>query len=255
MNTFKFVHSQFSYFQFILSIIILCTGISTNGQDVIYKKDGTQITTYNLSVAYKNVYSYTLVNDAAKLNHYISQNVIDSIRYENGKLDVFLSTSIENKTESKETKLFKNSVGLNIWPLFYSKVNVYYERLFLKNKLGFKNHVLFNVGSYHNPYDNLNHTTEFYFSTGANYYFLRSYYFTMGIGGSFVVGEFNYINYDSYSYYYEEENSLQTGVFLNTSFSYVFENRVPVSLVLQVPLGFSDLNHPVFLETNIAINF
>ena len=77
----------------------------------------------------------------------------------------------------------------------------------------------------------------------------------MGIGGSFVVGKFNYEVYDPNTYNYESKLSNQTGVFLNASFSYIFENRIPVSLVLQVPLGFSDLYHPIFFETNIAINF
>ena len=246
----KFYNYSFSFI-IILSVVFLA---ETKAQNIIYKKDGTQLNVYKLNMV-NNVYSYNFMDDSTNVRHFIGINTIDSIRFEDGRTSVFTFSEPVLTVEEESSKIHKNSIGLNVWPLFYSKMNFYYERLFIGNKLGFKNHVLFNVGSDYNPYDYVNRSTEFYFSTGLNYYFLRSYYFTMGIGGSFVIGRFDDYYDPYYGYQSGGKKINQTGIMLNTSFSYIIENRVPISLVLQLPLGFPDLHHPVFLETNIAFNF
>lgn len=242
------------YVWIILICFIFCTTFNSKAQNIIYKKDGTHFTTYKL-IHVNNAFSYVLPNDSSNVNRYISINAIDSIHYENGIIEVFPIIYSTDKNEIKRTKILKNSVGLNIWPLFYSKINFYYERLFLENKLGFKNCILFNTKSNVTDYNTLNQFAKFYYCGGLNYYFLRSYNYSMGLGGSFVTGNFYRGYYNPYSYEYEQKYIKQSGVFLNTSFSYILEQRVQFSLVLEIPLGFPELHHPVFLETEISFNF
>jgi hypothetical protein len=221
-------------------------------QSVIFKKDGTQLNAKKISKSNTTV-SYFLETDSAGVEHFISKNALDSIKNQDGTVERFQKPAVPVVDNPVQTKLIKNSVGLNIWPLFNPKINVYYERLFLNNKLGFKNYFLFDVGTYNYTYGSLNQLATFYYSGGLNYYFLQSYFFRVGTGASVLTGKFG----NPYWYGYEaiKKYTNQTGVLLNASVWYIIDKRVNTSIGIEVPVGFDFPENTIIFRTEISFNF
>jgi hypothetical protein len=232
--------------------IFICSTSGLRAQSVIYKKDGTHLNAVKVSRANTTI-SYFLETDSAGVEHFISKNALDSIKNQDGTVERFKTPAIQTVNESNPEKLFKNSVGINIWPLFNSKINFYYERLFLNNRLGFKNYFMIDAGTYNYTYGSLNQLATFYYSAGLNYYFLQSYFFRVGTGASILTGKFGN------PYWYGNETTKnytkQTGVLLNASVWYIIHKRVNTSLGLEIPLGFDFPDNTVIIRTEIAINF
>jgi hypothetical protein len=237
-----------------IAFVIICFSFGLRAQSVIFKKGGTQLTTKQVSLS-TNIISYFLESDSTGVEHFISKNVVDSIRYQDGKVERFPASTISIADKPRQTELFKNSVGLNIWPLFNSKFNFYYERLFLNNKLGFKNYFMIDAGTYHYTYGSLNQLATFYYSAGLNYYFLQSYFFRAGTGASVLTGKFG----NPYWGYYGNETvsnyTNQTGILLNASVWYIIHKRVNTSLGLEIPVGFDFPENAIIFRTEISINF
>jgi len=235
-----------------IAFIILCSSFGLRAQSVIYKRDGTQLNATKVSKSNTTI-SYFLETDSAGVEHFISKNALDSIKNQDGTVERFQTPAIQTVKESQPAKLFKNSVGINIWPLFNSKFNFYYERLFLNNKLGFKNYFMIDAGTYNYTYGSLNQLATFYYSAGLNYYFLQSYFFRVGTGASVLTGKFGN------PYWYGNETTKnytnQTGVLLNASVWYIIHKRVSTSLGLEVPLGFDFPDNTLIIRTEISINF
>ena len=234
------------------AFIILCSSFSLRAQSVIFKKDGTQLNATKVSKSITTI-SYFLETDSAGVEHFISKNALDSIKNQDGTVERFQTPSIPVVKDNPPEKLFKNSVGINIWPLFNSKINFYYERLFLNNRLGFKNYFLIDAGTYNYTYGTLTQMATFYYSAGLNYYYLQSYFFRVGTGASILTGKFGN------PYWYGNETTKnytnQTGVLLNASVWYIIHKRVNTSIGIEVPLGFDFPENTIIFRTEIAINF
>jgi len=234
--------------------LIFCSSFGLSAQSVIFKKDGTHLTTVKTTRS-NNIISYYLESDSTGSEHFISKNAIDSIVYPDGTIERFQTPVIPEDKKKQTTKLLKNSVGLNIWPLFNSKINVYYERLFLNNKLGFKNYFLIDAGNEYYTYGSLNQMADFYYSAGLNYYFLQSYFFRIGTGFSILTGKFNYEYWDPINYFSIRNNDTQIGVLLGVSAYYLIQKRVSSSIGLQIPLGFDFPDNSIIFQTEISFNF
>ena len=235
-----------------VAFLISCFSFSLNAQTVIFKKDGTQLNAAKVSKSITTI-SYFLETDSAGVEHFISKNALDSIRNQDGTVERFQEPAIPVVDKPLQTKLLKNSVGINIWPLFNSKFNFYYERLFLNNRLGFKNYFLIDAGTYNYTYGTLTQMATFYYSAGLNYYYLQSYFFRVGTGASILTGKFGN------PYWYGNETTKnytnQTGVLLNASVWYIIHKRVNTSIGIEVPLGFDFPENTIIFRTEIAINF
>jgi len=242
-------------FLLIITLILTFGTESISAQEVIYKKDSTKVDVVHLEKNDKIV-SFKLEGDPTGVVHYFSINAIDSIRFGDGTIERFQPQVVTKIDDNRPTKLLKNSIGLNIWPLFNSKFNFYYERLFLNNKLGFKNYFLIDAGTYTYTYGSLNQMATFYYSAGLNYYFLQSYFFRAGTGFSVLTGKFGNPYWD---YYYGngEVNKYtnQTGVLLNVSAWYLIHKRVNSSIGIEIPLGFDFPDNTIIFKTEISINF
>lgn len=237
-----------------IAFVIICSSIGLRAQSVIFKKDGSQLTATQISRS-TNIISYILETDSTGVEHFVSKSAVDSISYQDGKVERFQTPAIPVVDKPRQTKLFKNSVGLNIWPLFNSKINVYYERLFLNNKLGFKNYFLINAGTYNYNYGTLTQMATFYYSAGLNYYFLQSYFFRVGTGASILTGKFGNPNWDYYGNESVKNYTNQTGVLLNASVWYIIQKRVNTSIGIEVPLGFDFPENTIIFRTEISFNF
>lgn len=145
----------------------------------------------------------------------------------------------------------KNSVGINVWPLLNTKFNIYYERLFLNNRLGFKNYFLIDAGSQFESYGSLNQMAEFYYNVGLNYYYLQSYFFSVGTGVSVLTGKF----WRPTGTEWFKSYSNHTGIILNTLVRYFIHKKFSTSVGIQIPLGFDFTEHAIIIQTEISFNF
>ena len=234
-----------------IAFVLICISFSLQAQSVIYKKDGSKITTTKSTILTKSI-SYSLASDSTDLKHFISKSVVDSVRFIDGRTER-INISLVNSEPEPQKKLLKNSFGINIWPFFSSKINFFYERLFLQNKLGFKNYFLFDVGKYQYTYGTLNQLATFYYSAGLNYYFLQSYFLRAGTGASILTGKFG----NPYWYGYEtvKKYTNQTGILLNASVCYIIHKRIYTSIGLEIPVGFDFPDNTPIFRSEISINF
>ncbi len=237
-----------------IAFIIICSSFSLSAQLVIFKKDGTQLNATQTSRS-NNIISYFLETDSTGIQHFISKNVVDSIRNADGTIERFQTPAIATVKDNGSAKLFKNSVGINIWPLFNSKINVYYERLFLNNRLGFKNYFLIDAGTYNYAYGTLSQMATFYYSAGLNYYYLQSYFFRVGTGASILTGKFGNPYWNNNGTEFIDNYTNQTGVLLNASVWYIIHKRVNTSIGIEVPLGFDFPENTIIFRTEISFNF
>lgn len=257
-NSSNSIHISFTLF------FVFCFGFyNTNAQSVIYKKDGTKVEVVQVDKKGKIRY-YKILNDSIGIVHLISINSIDSIKFENGEVEkFFLQTDIPGayniNGEPQNEKIKKNLIGVNIWPILYSSVEIFYERLFLNNKLGFKNYFLINTVSGFNPYGSFYRRVNYQFSSGLNYYFLQSDMFRFGTGMSFSTGQFDEENYtynnDSNDFNFYQDKVHHTGLCLNASLSYMMLKTFHPSIELDVPLFSKASNFPVLFKSEIAIKF
>lgn len=184
--------------------------------------------------------------------HYTDLNTTNNIRHEVENFKDYNLGIVSPENETSDEKSRKNIIGFNIWPLDYSGLNIFYERLFFNNKLGFRNQFFYNNDEYKSDErtGRLNTEADFYYGVGLNYYFLRKHKFYLGAGSSFVLGKFTY-SYLSVGQWHERSMSKKF-ILANISVNFIIKQRIPVSLVIQVPLK---ENYETFFETNISFNF
>ncbi len=235
-------------------LLLIFTDVSA--QQIIYRKNGTTINVEMLERTSDKSFTYQLATDSVNVIHYISSSQIDSIRHADGNIEIVART-IEIDPENERPKdLVRNRIGTDVLPIFYSKINLSYERLFLDNRLGIKCGFLVSLGPQDFTNGNLYRSAQNYFRTGLNYYYLNSYLFEFGIGTSFIAG--NLCRY--YDYYWDEykpEDDIQSGLLFNTSFGYKISQRFELTAIFEFPIGMNYDYRPSFVQfqTEISFNF
>ena len=256
-TSFSCFHSSFLFIILFFVFLICCGNLSTYAQTVIYKSDGNVIRATHV-IKQEGTRSFQLYNDSSGVVYYLSNNSIDSIRYEDGTLEKFSSKIMLPEFESTPEKMKKNTIGFNIWPFFSSNIEIFYDRLFLNNQFGFKNCLLIST-THKNPYGSYYSTINYSISSGINYYFLQSDLFRFGTGAAFAFGQFNeeyykYTNdYMDFNYYTRNKN--HSGVFINASLTAKIQKIVFISLELDAPLFWQHTYAVPLIKTEIGINF
>lgn len=252
-----------------LSVILVFSGtlipISLTAQSVIYKKDGSKVTTSQVDKA-GNVRTYKLTDDPEGNIHYISKDVIDSIRYKDGSVERFNKQVDYILPEEEPEPVKRNSAGVDVGgPIIYilggiadikdiAKLCLFYERLIFKDDLGLKNYLFINLGS-DSFYDiSINDKADFYLSSGLNYYFLKSRLFRFGTGLSFLVGRFHEEKYLNYSGWHEKI-STHGGILFNTSIHRNLGDKISISGGIDIPVGWNREYRTLLFRAEISYNF
>jgi len=246
-----------------LLLIISLSGQKSYAQSVIYKTDGTTIKAYLLSTAGHN-WSYKLSDDPGAQFYSIRRSEMDSVRYEDGRVDRFFSKIMLPETETPVVKMKRNLLGFNLWPMFYGAAEIFYERR-IGEHLGFKNNFLFRPSS-SIPYGNYYQTVDYTINSGFNYYFLESDLYRLGVGAAYNFGQFEGEEYEYteeydpyYDYYYpvytySYVKRTSNTVMLNGSITAKIQNLLFITFELDVPL-YNYHPNDVLLKTEFAINF
>lgn len=241
---------------FILILVFMMAENSV-AQIILFKKDGSQIEASHITKQ-GNTYSYNTKED---ITHFISISALDSIRFYDGRVERYISNTDFAEEQpgldiKGNEKTNRNSVGINIWPIFSGSLEVFYERFIYKDKLGFKNYFLTNTSSDFIPYGSFYKRANYYFCTGLNYYFLQSYFHRLGTGLSFLTGQFDERKWNEQNYAdFVDEKISHSGMYLNASYSYKFEKNTLIFVELDLPLTGDELYNQVLFKTEIAINF
>lgn len=249
----------------IISILLLTFFVlakPTHAQTIIYKKDGTRLEVKQVDNQGR-VRSFKLLNDSTGLTHFISRTELDSIKYEDGRIERFISQIAvpgkDNNTDAKAQTFHKNGIGINIWPLLYSGIEIYYERVFLNDKLGFKNYLFINTSPDESQKLAFYHRANYYINCGLNYYYLRSEMFRFGTGISILTGQFAEERWEYYNnnqdVTYITENIQHTGLYVNASFGYAVLKNISTSIEFDFPIFTKLPYRQVLFKTEIAMKF
>jgi hypothetical protein len=163
-------------FTFILVFIITYGNDKAFCQDLLYKKDSTVVKAKIIEFNGKTI-TYKIPGDNAERTFYISKSLLDSLKYENGKV-VSFAYALKIR-EVPQKFISRNYLGTDIINLIAGLFNLEYERLSKNGSTGFVTGILVNFSSNNSGYWQggigiLEYSTfrPFYFfiRTGVNFY-------------------------------------------------------------------------------------
>jgi hypothetical protein len=187
----------------------------TFGQELLYKKDNTQLKVKTTEIGNKTII-YTVPEDSLRRVYYISKTLLDSLRLSNGQTLSFL---VGEWNDTKPIiKIPVNNVSLDLFNLAYRNINLEYERVFKSGKFGLAASFFYNL-NYNSPnqtryysiggFENFNYDVfEYCTLWGVNYFpfnqsLVRSGKFRYSTGLKILMGSvyrFNYWDYYSKPY-------------------------------------------------------
>lgn len=256
---------------FLLSCLLTSTGIS--GQDVIYRKDGEVIVARVIDKTSRYCI-YRMDNETEPFRNFISTALIDSIRFEDGHVDIFeKQEAVTWKNNLKTSGLADRGtepghhlVGFDVMGLLYNNLRFSYEFLPGKAHIGFRAVYARNFdpetnwnGSIEPDYGNISLQSEWHSLVGINIYFLPPRTFRVGTGlhycfGSCILGEM----------IYDEPTNTNTPVYENKSLHGIiwsfllfskFQRNLAMNVGLDVPLYVDPSFSNVMFRGEILINF
>lgn len=242
-------------------------------QDVVFRRNGEQITVLDLTKTGKSR-TYRLPDDPASVRRHISVTSLDSILYADGTKDVFTHLQSRNIPPETETirSFNRNFVAVDLSALaFYENLKFTYEYLTQSGRIGLfgtfsKN---FNPSTlYGDPYSwpeyyygsFMNHLS-WNFRTGINaYVFPPGFLFRISSGLSWVTGK-----YDIENQVYSEDGNLENsgrkknlsmnGLLLSLALHIQPEKFYQINLGLDIPTFAKPKFNTVVLRCEAAINF
>ncbi len=238
------------------TVLLLLLSLSSGpvfSQAVIYKTDGTSLIVSRIDTSGR-IRSYNLPADDSSTVHLISRDVLDSIRFPNGRVQVFNPRVGHTEDLPDDTdKMLKNSAGINIFPLFNASLNPFYERLVLKNRIGLKASLYYNGGHDYTYYGTMNQTSDHFFSAGVNYYFLNSQINRLGTGLSFVTGKFCEEHYIPFEY--RTDLATRNKFIIHAILTQKVFSEFFVNFIGDFPLGFGETVNGVQAKLELSMNF
>jgi hypothetical protein len=260
---------------FLFSCLLICEWISA--QDVIYRKNGEVIQARIIDKT-NRYYTYQHYDQVDTLKNFISTAIVDSVRYQDGRRDVF-----GNKSEGipqndlKPVGLYNNGMeighhllGFDVLGLLYNNLRFSYEFLPGKAHVGFRavysknfnpgTTWVYDYGDNNDPYyGNINLWTKWHGLAGVNYYFLPPRTFRVGTGLHYCFGSCRFGRM-----IYNENTNVNTEVFENRNLRGViwsfllyqkFSKNPAMNFGIDVPLHVDPSFSVVMFRGEILINF
>lgn len=190
-------------------LLLLVPEIAFSQDDLLFRKDST-----TLKVNIKNfdgeTIMYQIPGDPAGISHFISNSVLDSLKYGDGKSVDFTHDHI-----IKEVPLYmtnRNYLSTELVNLLTGKPNLDYERISKTGKTGFVIGLLINYNltgygfweEYHNAFQYTSFSPHYFFvRTGINFYpfsksLARVGRTTTSTGFSLLIGSYRKVDYTTY---------------------------------------------------------
>jgi hypothetical protein len=184
-----------------IAILFICIVITTPlfSQDYLYKKDGSVLPVRIIQSNFTSI-TYKLFDNQEGYSHHISNSIVDSIVFEDGKtIRIKHSSRIANINKHKTLSYPKHNIlFLDLIDLAYRyNFGLGYEFLFHKPQIGFafsfsKNLIKKDIPEYYSsgiyyPFMQPNNSIK----VGINLYFINIKPFSYGIGAAYRIIEFD----------------------------------------------------------------
>ena len=249
--------------QITITISVLLFSLQLAAQDSIYKKNGEIITAKILKTYLKSI-EYQVPGQPDNSIHYLNVSVIDSIRFQNGQRQTFLSKSPETALEVHSANPVYNHhlVGADLFGLLlYHNITLSYEYLPGKAIVGFKVALSKNIKSradyYYYPF-NFTSITDWNCRFGINGYFFAPRTFRLGGGLYYIFGsypiEHYYYDPNTYTSTYQHETGSMSGVVFSIFGFYNITKNLAFNLGMDFPSFVSPDSQSV-LRCELFLNF
>ncbi len=255
----------------LLLLLCLLTSTEISAQDVIYRKNGEVIQARIIDKT-NRYYTYQLYSKTDTLRNFISTAIIDSVRYQDGHRDVFVSKN-ERILKNNRKTVYTNGMdighhllGFDVMGLLYQNLRFSYEYLPGNAHFGFRAVFAKNldpqtylVGNIEPYYGNINLRSDWHGLLGMNYYFLPPWTFRVGTGLHYCFGSCTFSNMN-----YDESTNTNTPVYENKNLHGViwsfllyskFNRNPAMNVGLDVPLHVNPSFSNVMFRSEILINF
>lgn len=224
----------------LLATIVFLASLQLTAQDLIYRKNGKIIPARILSTTDRSL-SYKLDEQADNKTYFLNFSLIDSIVYQSGKKDNFLSEPDTPPSRNyKPNKDYNHHlIGLDVASyLFYRNLSFSYEFLPGKAHIGYKLVFAKNLDprSYYSMYNRSDFNIISSWSTriGMNLYMFPPRTFRFGTGLHYMFGPssseiYLYNNYDP-NYTIISEDEMIHGLILSLFAFYNINNNLAINL-------------------------
>ena len=209
----------------IFFLLLVIPDIAFGQDDFLFKKDST-ILKVNIKNFDGKTIMYQIPGDPAGISYFISESVLDSIKYGDGKLVDFTLEHIINEVPLQMSG--RNYFSTELVNLLTGKPNLEYERISKTGNTGFVIGLLinYNLTKYgfweENPYafQYVNFSPHYYFvRTGINFYPFSKSLARVGrtrtsTGFSLLIGSYRKVDYTTYQDYGYKTNPVLAGSFM-----------------------------------------
>ncbi|GAP69562.1 hypothetical protein BA6E_12112 [Bacteroidales bacterium 6E] len=261
----------------LLVLAILCSGMGSlsTAQDILFRKSGENIEAYSLTTSGKSR-SYRLKDDPEMVRRYISISSLDSIRYADGRKDIFnFPEIIPEKPDQDEAAPFdRNYLLIDVAALpIYKNLKFSYEHLMGKGFVGLFGTFAVNFdpikpdiwegyeyGYEFQFYDPMARVMTWNFRAGANFYIFKPGYFRLAAGLSWITGAYNYtksapLDHDPWVTTTEHKNEPVNGLLFSPGLHYQPESFIQFRLGLDIPVIVNPDFNMSMLTLEAALNF
>ena len=255
--------------------ILLAIIYNSEAQDKIFRKNGVVIEAFDLTETGKSR-SYRLANDAPDIKRYISTAVIDSIIYENGKKDVFLTPVPEENTDLPEVKSFRrNFLSFDFGALlFFKSWRFAYEYLPGKGYTGLYASFTANsnpaslyqyedINGFQNSdkiYDSMGRLLNWSGRVGVNQYIFPPGMYRLAAGLYWITGRYEAyksraLNEEPYYEYNHLKNQPLNGIVFSPTFCVELVQPIQFRGGIEIPLYTNTKMSRSFIRFDASINF
>jgi|WetSurMetagenome_2_1015567.scaffolds.fasta_scaffold101154_2 hypothetical protein len=249
-----------------LIALLLAISFENVAQDLIYKKNGGIVKVKILDTTNRYC-SYRLFEKADSSVYFISNVIVDSIKYQNGKKEAFekrigetLQPGIKlNGTQEADTGYRHHLIGTDVaYSLFYHHLSFSYEFLPGKAHLGFKASYCVNLnqsGVYGDDYFSLTLGNRWLGRLGMNYYFFPPRTFRLGTGINYLTGTYESYIYNDVSGTYTTSNKKLNGITFCVFGFYNITKLLAFNLGFEFPVNSHPESYGSMLHCEALLNF
>jgi hypothetical protein len=252
-----------------LITVILLISFQIAAQDLIYKNNGEVLKAKILDKTNQSC-SYQQFGQGNSVTYFISLAIVDSIKYQDGKKEVFEKKTSDNLQPGSELNELQKAdvnyrhylIGTDVAALlFYNNIAFSYEYLPGKANLGFRASCTVNLKTseiYNDEFYTAGMNARMCGKLGMNYYFFPPRTFRLGTGLNFITGSYNNIqyNYDEVGGYTEIKKKKNFNGITFCLFGFYNINKLlAFNLGFETPVYIHPKAMGAMLHSEILLNF
>ena len=162
-----------------LCLMLVLTAEKAEGQDVLYRSDGTTLQIKIVAIKGSTI-EYRFPGDTTGRVFYNSSAILDSLRYEQGATVTFI------KHETRVRRLPANYIGVDLFDALFRNINISFERISASGNTGLTAELFINLNS-----DDFWGVYDYWWFTNNMYLNYDPFSFLARVGISYYPFDFN----------------------------------------------------------------